>query len=495
MPDAEEIAQQALSPEQERELLLETARRDFLFYIKACDPKYIASRVHVFLARKLQDVAEGRCKRLIISCPPRVGKSKLCCIEFPSWLLGRDPTQNVVIGSYAQALANLHSRETRRRLQDSDVYHAIFPNTKVYDGDARLDDWGTAEGGRYKSVGVGSGITGRGASLMVLDDLVKDFQEAQSQIVQDGIFSWLQSTALTRLAPGAPVILIMTRWGVSDPVGRIMSPEFQNRLKDAGVEGADAWEVINLPAICDEADDLLGRQIGESIFPERFSSNEYAKIKAERGAFAWASLYCGRPTALGGNYIKVDKVIIVDAIPKGIRLFRYWDLAASEKKSADYTASVIGGIEAGTNNFYIDKMIRGQWEWPKARDRIIQTASIERVHVGVEAVSGFKTAFSNLTELMPKDIMCSEYGADKDKMTRALPWIALCENGKLHMVRGDWNIDCLMEMEAWPKGRNDDIEDAISGVFAMAKSGEQYIMPVTLGVGKHFDRTNRTLIG
>ena len=483
----------------EKEMLLEMARSDFLFYIKACDPKYIVSHIHLFLAKKLQDVAEGKCNRLIISCPPRAGKSRLVCIEFPSYLMGKDPTKNVVIGSYAQSLANIHSRETRRRVQENDVYHAIFPNTRVNEGDARLDDWGTKEGGRYKSVGVGSGITGRGADVLILDDLVKDFQEANSQIVQDGIFDWLQSTALTRLAPGAPVILIMTRWAQDDPVGRILAPEFQQRLKDAGIQDADKWEVVNLPALCDEPNDPLGRKMGESIFPERFSEKWYIQKRAEVGSFVWAALYCGRPTARGGNYIKVDKIRTIqrDQLPKNIRMFRYWDLAATEKKTSDYTVGVLGGIDPLSGVFYIVDVVRGQWEWPTARERIVQSAVKDRVQIGIEAVAGFKVAFQNLQEILPKDISCTEFGADKDKMTRALPWIAMVENEKVAMVAADWNIDLMMELEAWPRGKHDDQADGISGAYLMAKNNVCYIMPVNYTGPRptNSDRHNRTLIG
>jgi len=909
MPDAVASANATTPEDAEMLSLLDEARNDLLFYIKACDPKFIVSKAHVFLAKKLQDVAEGRCKRLIISTPPRIGKSRTCCIEFPSWLMGRDPTQNIVVGSYAQSLANIHSRSTRQRIQENEIYRLIFPNTKVNDGDARMDDWGTREGGRYKSVGVGSGITGRGATTLILDDLVKDFQEANSQIVQDGIWDWLQSTALTRLAPGAPVILIMTRWsclspdtkitterglipirdsiagesvltshgmqpikrkvvskhtgevkkfsvygfpeeitvtpdhqiftkegwkqakdvlptdrmvlkiddapetsieylkslwpslsvkthkqhpwatkipreelkslldagktydecaahfhlpggkgsilpyitnygfnrdnrqhidssivedpefwrvvgywiaegytttgrwndrktrvqfsfhaleaeyhndikrimgkygipvtlkknskncivvcfsslqmaqflsgfgnsalnkklplwaqrlpdefirqmfdgwwrgdgcdvknflrvgsssldlhttfqsallriGVvssimkasvgyrqtmicgqmcnsgpsweirvhksevpwmlhespprrhrlseiidgnlisliksiktdsydgevidietdchdfvcgtstvhncTDPVGRILSPEFQSRLKDAGVEGADAWEIVNLPAICDESDDLLGRELGESVFPERFSANDFKKIRAERGSFVWSSLYCGRPTVRGGNYIKTDKIKVVQPsdVPKDLRMFRFWDLATSEKKTADYTVGILGGLDHLSGIFYIVDVIRGKWEWPTARDRIKMAAIKDKVRIGVEAVAGFKTAFSNLVEVMPPHISCTEFGADKDKMTRALPWIAMAENGRMAIVQGDWNIDLLMELEAFPRGANDDQVDGVAGVYQMAANNIQYIMPSNSP--KRFgqsDRGNRSIIG
>lgn len=636
----EEVLTPEVSSDNEEQLLITEAQQDLLFYIKACDTKYIISKVHIFLAKKLQDVANGKTKRLIISVPPRVGKSRMVCIEFTSWLLGRDPSKNIVVASYGQDLVNDHSRQTRRRVQESDVYHKVFPNTRVNENDARLNDWGFREGGRYKAVGVGGGLTGRGAdcfpagtlvttpsgkkpielletgdmvvaydirtktlqqkriqavrnrkvdglyritsssgkmvtataehpfftgtgytkadelapgnslvlalpqgkdnsgafkteidsvamvervrmpcvvyniqvegtenffandilvhNCLILDDLVKDFQEANSEIVQDGIFDWLQAVAMTRLSPGAPIILIMTRWSTSDPVARILSPEFQSRLKDAGVEDSDRWDVVNIPALCDDEDDLLDRQIGESIFPERFSAKEYLKIKAERGSFVWSALYCGRPTARGGNYIKVDNIRMINELPVGVRQFRYWDLAATEKKTSDYTVGIKGGIDPLSGTLIITDVIRGQWEWPFSRETIKRAAIKDRVPLGIEAVAGFKTAFQNLQEVLPPDISCQEFGADKDKMTRALPWIAMVENGRVaFMANADWNIDVLLELESFPRGKHDDVVDAISGLYIMAKSAIAYIMPVNYSGPRAgmADRQNRTLIG
>lgn len=486
-----------VSEADELELLLDEARQDLLFYIKACDPKYIVSKIHVFLAKKLQAVAEGRCKRLIISVPPRVGKSRLTCIELTSWLMGKNPSTKIVVTSYGQTLVNEHSRETRRRVQENEMYHKIFPNTKVDDGDARIDSWGTKEGGRYKAVGVGGGLTGQGADLLICDDLVKDFQEANSQIVQDGIFDWLTAVAMTRLSPGAPIILIMTRWAMEDPVGRILAPEFQQRLKDAGIEDADKWDVVNIPALAEDGEDTLCREMGESIFPERFDTKWYLQKKAEVGSFVWAALYCGRPVARGGNYIKTDKLNFVSEIPNTLRMYRFWDLAATEKKTSDFTVGILAGYDHITQNFYIADMIRGQWEWPTARGMIQRAALKDRVNIGVEAVAGFKTAFSNLREVLPPNISCQEYGAEKDKMTRALSWIAMVENGKVCVKTGEWNIDLLMELDSFPRGKHDDIVDAISGVYGMCFNSTACIMPVNVSGGRfdHSDRRNRSLIG
>jgi predicted phage terminase large subunit-like protein len=304
---------------------------------------------------------------------------------------------------------------------------------------------------------------------------------------------------MTRLFPGSPIVFIMTRWSTTDPVARILDPEFQARLKDAGIEDADKWEVVNIPALCEDPEtDLIGRREGESIFPERFSENEFKKIKAERGSFVWASLYCGRPTALGGNYVKVDRIRTVtrNVIPKDMHLFRYWDLAATEKKTSDYTVGILGGVDRGTGTFYVMDMIRGRWEWPFARDMIKRASIMDKARIGVEAVAGFKTAFSNLMEVLPPNISCSEFGADKDKMTRALPWMAVCENNKMCIVQGDWNIDLMLELASWPRGKHDDIFDAISGCYQMAANNIQYIMPSNSP--KRFgqsDRGNRSIIG
>jgi len=258
-----------------------------------------------------------------------------------------------------------------------------------------------------------------------------------------------------------------TRWHTDDLVGRLQSPEFIQEMKDAGIEDEEKWEHINLQAIAG-VDDPLGRKPGEALYPEAFPVNRLKAIKATLGSYLWAALYDGNPVPAGGNYFDPEKFNLIERsdVPRGMRWVRYWDLGAVESDTADFTASPRAAMDAD-GNFYLADMIEGKWIWPKTRKVILNTSVLEQIEVGVEAVAGFKTAFANLKEVVPPSIMVREYGADKDKLTRALPWIALVENGKAFLVRGDWVTSFKNQCREFPAGANDDQIDGVSGCYAM----------------------------
>lgn len=470
------------------------ARDDLLFYTQCCNAGYIVSGLHEFLAAKLEAVARGTCKRLIVTCPPRHGKSQLISIEFTTWLLGRAPATKIVLGSYAQDLALAHSKSARARMQ-SEEYKEIFP-TRIADGEGAANEWKTAEGGMYKAVGVGGGLTGRGADVLLIDDPVKDFKEAHSPTIRENVWQWFWSVAYTRLHPGAAVVILMTRWHDDDLVGRMLKPE---RMREMELTDAESqWEVVNIPAISDSADDPMRRPIGAALFPERYPIDKLQSIKANVGSYVWSALYTGRPTVRGGNYIKVGMMVIVDAAPEGLRWVRYWDLAASTEKSSDFTASIAGALGAD-GVLYLRHGINVKQEWPEARKLIKLTADVERISIGIEAVAGFKTAYRNLIEVMRSDLMCREYNIDRDKLTRALEWIAMVENGKVALVHGTWVMDFIIQAEAFPSGKHDDMIDAVSGVWAMLKSVFLPKQPASVMNGRFAqamaDRKRRSLIG
>lgn len=327
------------------------------------------------------------------------------------------------------------------------------------------------------------------------DDLFRDFQDAHSSTMRERVWNWFWSVAYTRLHPGAVVVIIMTRWHRDDIVGRLLDPE---RLKSQDRSDADAqWEYLNLPALA-ESDDPLGRKPGEALFPERYPESALASIRTSVGSYVWASLYTGNPVVRGGNYIRVDKFQIVDEAPEGIRWVRFWDLATDAKSQLDHTAgAAVGFGDDGT--LYIRDVMDGQWTWPDARQRIKLVAEAERFPVGVEAVGGFKTAFQNLLEVMPPYVQCHEFGVDRDKFLRAQAWTAMVANGKVALVRGNWNMDFIMQAEAFPSGKNDDMIDAVSGGYTMLQSANVMGMVVKSSGDKFRSamrmRRERSLIG
>lgn len=400
----------------------------------------------------------------MLYAPPRHGKSRLTAVEFAAWLLGRDPSRKIILASYSSDLAVRHAKQVRETIESGD-YQALFPSTKTSPNDRAAEFWTTTAGGYLKAVGVGGSLTGHGADFLLIDDPFKDHEEAHSPTIREKVWNWFLSTAYTRLSPGGRIVIINTRWNMDDLCGRILDPKRRNEIEDS-----EEWVEINYPAICDcKETDPLKREVDSPLCPELFTLARLKAIKATIGPYLWAALYQGRPVPSEGHRINPNwfEIVQPDEVPEGLSWERYWDLACTKKQTSDSTAGVAGAMDE-TGYLYLRDMVAGQWDWPSARQRIVNTALAEPgIPLGVEAVAGFVAAYQNLREVMPKTTFLSQYDADKDKHARALPWIALASNGKVRLVAGSWVTEFLNQAAEFPLGAHDDMVDAVSGVYQM----------------------------
>ena len=477
-----EIFDPSKTPGLNIESFLSEARRDFLFYLKATDPKYTLSKVHVYLAKKLQAVAERKIKRLTISVPPRVGKSRAISNELPLWLMGNHTAEQIACVGYSyDFITENASAPVRAKMRDNAMYHKIFPNCQLVEGDGKIGSWATSNGNRFRAMGIGGPLSGRGVSVLLIDDPYKDYESAHSEVTREKVWNWFLSTAFSRLEPteyGDGVIVILhTRWHKEDLIGRIQMPDFKKRLDDAGIKDENKWEHINIPALAEE-NDPLGRNEGEPVFPEKFPLEKWNEIKATQDPYIWASMYCGNPVQKGGNNIMIDRISKVAAAPAGLHWVRFWDLACGVKQKNDWTVGVMGARDPSTGIMYLKDGIRIKAKWPDAREKIKDTAIKEAVPVGVEAQATFMAAFDDLQTILPPDILVTRYECPTDKMVRALKWTAMVRNYKVQMVEGDWCKDFLLEYAAFPDGTHDDTIDATSGLHKMIFEASSYIAPV-----------------
>lgn len=434
---------------------LEEVRSDALlnpvYLAGACDSSYQApeegvhQRLGAFLARRIKQGGA----RIVVNMPPRHGKSRLVAVELPIWAMLVLGAIEVVVATHTLALAETHSRQARDRFSN-EMFRHLF-SMRLREDSSAIDFWGTKCGSSYKAVGVGGSLTGHGADLLIVDDTLKDPQEARSKTQRDRVWDWLQSTALTRLSPHGSVVLMGTRWHVDDPFGRIEKTQ------------GDVWERISIPAISED-NDWLGRPPGQALDPLRFSAEALSKTREMLSNYFWASLYQQRPVADGGNYVEIDRLVIRDRteLPEGSRLVRFWDLATKEGAANDYTA---GALCARTpqGEFWIVEIFADKLAWPKARAKICSLAELDRCPVAVEVIGGFETAWANLREVFPSDIPLERRGAEKDKLTRALPWFSQVNAGKVTICRGPWVSSFLEEAQAFPDTEHDDRVDAVSG--------------------------------
>lgn len=418
-------------------------------WLKAATPEWswdfpYQRYIRSYLAR----VTSGELRRLMIFVPPRHGKSELVTVRYPLFRLERDPSFRTIIAAYNQTLADKFNRKARR-IASKRHRITIDPEHRA------VNDWETVQGGGIRSVGVGGGITGMGANLIIIDDPVKSRDEANSLTIRDRTYEWYTDDLYSRLEPGGAIVLIMTRWHEDDLAGRILANE-------------SGWEVIKLPAIAED-DDPLGRAPGEPLNPTRFPLSELLKIKEVQGRSFYA-LYQQEPHEQEGDLFKRSSFKFVDAVPRDAKRLRYWDRGATAG-GGDYTVGTLLAYADG--RIYVEDVVRGQWS-TNERDRIIEdTADAdadayaygavpqwfeqEPGSSGVDVIRGFQRRLAGYAVWGDR--------VTGSKETRAEPFAAQVEAGNVYVKRAAWNHAWIEELCAFPTGKHDDQVDSVSGAF------------------------------
>lgn len=339
------------------------ARRRLIPFVQRLNPRYHAGWVHQDIARRLErfsdGVAAGTSPRLMLLMPPRSGKSELGSRMFPAWHLGRHPDHEFIACSYNVALAMTFSRKVKDVLNDP-AYQSVF-GVRLNPSFQGAEEWGLEnQKGSYVAAGVGGGINGRGAHVLVIDDPFKNAEESDSADLREKVWDWFGSTAYTRLAPGAGVLLIMTHWHDDDPAGRL-------QLAMASDPEADQYEIVKYPAIAEhdeyldlttdhivQAPDMppegerapvqyrLLRRQGDALHPERYDLLKLNRIKKTIPPRFWSALYQQNPTPDDGAYFTKDQFRRRPTPNKAeCNILIAWDFAIGEKKVNDYTVGSV----------------------------------------------------------------------------------------------------------------------------------------------------------
>lgn len=237
----------------------------------------------VYLSNALANMASGVPLRLLVSMPPRMGKSEAVSHWLPVWLLANWPSKRIILASYEANFAASWGRKVRDTIEE----HGRELGVRLRGDTKAVDAWDTTAGGGMVTAGVGGPITGRGADLLIIDDPIKNAEEAASPVIRDKIWEWWQTTARTRLEPGGSVVVVMTRWDVDDLAGRLL------------VTKDEVWRNIVFPALAERPGDVLDRREGDALWPERYSLVALRALRSDVGEDAWASLYQQRPNPQG----------------------------------------------------------------------------------------------------------------------------------------------------------------------------------------------------
>lgn len=417
----------------------------------------------VSLSDALMMVAAGKIKHLMVFMPPRHGKSELTSKYFTAWFLGHNPDKHVILTSYEADFASSWGRKARNVLTE---FGPELFNIEVASDSSAANSWGI-EGhtGGMNTAGVGGPITGKGAHLLIIDDPVKNAEDANSKTMRDKAAEWYKSTAYTRLEPGGAVIIIQTRWHEDDLSGRLLKEE------------PDKWAVISFPAIAEE-EDPLGRQPGEALSPRRYDVKALEEIKATLGAYWWNALYQQHPQPLEGAIFKRQHFKyctlsegLYDLGTKKVkhndcRIFQTCDPAASTKTTADYFVLSTWAVTPDHDLILVD-VLRSRLEGPDQINLFKQSyARWKPAYQAVEAVGIGKTLYQMLVR---EGLPVRELRADSDKVTRALPAAARMEAGAIYFMAGaPWLADFEQELLSFPTGPNDDQVDTLSYAVQMA---------------------------
>lgn len=390
--------------------------------------------------------------RIIISLPPRHGKSELITKNVPIWTLENYGQKNVILCTYGADLSTDFGRKVRDLIQDNqDVL-----NLRIRKDAERANNWLTDDGGAMMSVGLGGPITGRGADVLVIDDYIKEIKEAQSQTQRDYIWDWFVTTAYTRLEPGATVIIVATRWHYDDLIGRI--------LKNFPGE----WTNIVIPALAEgngEGNrDMLGRLDGEPLFPERYNEKYLLGVKKTLGSFFFNALYQQRPENDLGKLTNRDWIKILRFCPdlSHFRVARIWDLAATEE-GGDWMVGTLLAYNSEYDLTIIIDVQRFQLNPLGVETKVAQTALLDGpdvpIYIEREPGSSGKLLVDNYARQALKGYQVEPVPANDGKLIRAQPFLAAAEARHVYLVAGDWNEAWLEEYHEFPGGDHDDQVD------------------------------------
>lgn len=428
----------------------------------------------------LQDVVDGNSPRLMITMPPRHGKSELASRRFPAYALGRYPDMGIICASYSADLATRMNRDVQRVIDDP-AYRAIFPGTTIA-GKAQTQqgswlrnaDYFEIVGrkGSFRSAGVGGGLTGFGSSIAIIDDALRNRQDADSPTVRQTVWDWYTSTLYTRLAPGGGIIVINTRWHEDDLSGRLLEAQAKG-------EG-DEWRVINFPAIAEQ--DEEHRKKGEALHPERYPLEALERIKAAIGTRDWEALYQQHPVPDGGAIFKdewLQRVWLPKDLPaKFDAVIMSWDLAFKSTDASDFVVGQLVGRYGA--DYYILDQLRGRWSFTESAAKVKELAERVRVRFprtapriliedkanGPAVIDALKHEVSGIVPVEP----------DGSKEARAHAVTALFEAGNVLLPDrslAPWVDEYRLELTRFPSGAHDDQVDATTQALRYLSAGHR----------------------
>lgn len=431
----------------------------FLKFVKHVWPSFIAGSHHKIFGEKLERVARGELKRLIVNMPPRHTKSEFASYLFPAWVMGQKPHTKIIQATHTAELAVGFGRKVKNLL-DSEIYRDVFPDIQLARDAKASGRWSTDMGGEYYAVGVGGALAGRGADLCIIDDPVSE-QDALSPAALDNIYEWYTSGPRQRLQPGGAIIIVMTRWSIRDLTAKVLQKQAEG--------GADQWEVVEFPAIFPDTDNVL--------WPEFWSRDELEGVRASIPVAKWNAQYLQNPTAEEGAIIKREwwNVWDHDDPPVVDYVIQSYDTAFTKSERADYSAITTWGVfypdEGDEAAIILLDAEKGRWEFPELKDAAMRLyEEFEPDMVLIEQ----KASGTPLTQDLRKmGIPVSGFtpGRGADKFSRMNACAPVFESGMVYAPDTRWAEEVIEECASFPNGEHDDLADSMTQAILRFRQG------------------------
>ena len=463
LPLVEQESFMEMAQEYMASLQREAAQQDFMKFVGEMWPGFINGAHHKVMAQKFQDIAEGKCKRLIINMPPRHTKSEFASYLLPAWFLGKFPNKKIIQCSNTAELAVGFGRKVRN-LVGSEQYARIFPNVSLRSDSKAAGRWSTNSNGEYFAIGVGGTVTGKGADLLIIDDPHSEQEAAIANTnpeVYDKVYEWYGSGPRQRLQPGGSIIVVMTRWSKRDLTGKI--------LKSSIERDGDTWEIIDFPAILPS---------GKALWPQFWKLEELQALKEELPVSKWNAQYQQQPTSEEGALVKREwwQEWTQEKPPVCEYIIQSWDTAYTKNERSDYSACTTWGVfylnedEMQPNIILLDA-VKERLEFPELKERALQYYKEWEPDVFIVEA---KAAGSPLIfELRRMGIPVSEFTPTRgnDKIARMNSVTDLFASGKVWAPRKRWAEEVIEEMAAFPNSEHDDLVDSSTQALIRYRKG------------------------
>ena len=463
-----------LPPEQQKEILAlieeyesvkekETARENFLPFVKLMWPSFIHGRHHEIMAEAFEKVARGDLKRLIINMPPRHTKSEFASYLFPAWFLGKYPEKKVIQTAHTAELSVGFGRKVRNLIQNTD-FQEVFPGIELSADSKAAGRWNTNKRGDYFAIGVGGAVTGKGADILIIDDPHSEQEATMGDYnpeVYDKVYEWYTSGPRQRLQPGGSIIIVMTRWGIKDLTARVLQKQAQG--------GADKWEVVEFPAIFPET--------GNVLWPEYWSKDELEGVKASIPVGKWNAQYMQNPTAEEGAIIKREwwNIWNPDNPPTCSYIIQSYDTAFTKNERSDFSAITTWGIftpvEGEGDAIILLDAEKGRWDFPELKQKAMELSEaydpdmilIEQKASGTPLTQELRRMGVPVTPFTPSK------GADKfARMNACAP---VFESGMVWRPDANFAEEVVEECASFPHGDHDDLADSMTQAILRFRQG------------------------